>query len=276
MEPQLVVGLFHSSGIAEDACNRLKTEGVPASEIGLKVLKPTAPLLPTAEAELEGLSVDPLIVGDVRETFAKFIRNGETMVFVRAGTGEQAEFAAETLRQYTPVAIDVLPLSTRTRDGNSVPVTERRGTAPYTKPFSVHSSTHLKEHNMQSGNIKTADRPVEADETSRLISSEKVDGTAVYNGEGQHLGAVHHLMIDKFSGHVEYAVMSFGGFLGIGESYHPLPWRALTYSPNWGGYCVDLNRARLEQSPHYTTSTQPDWSDRAYRNRIDEYWTPPV
>ena len=109
MEPQLVVGLFHSSGIAEDACNRLKTEGVPASEIGLKVLKPTAPLLPTAEAELEGLSVDPLIVGDVRETFAKFIRDGETMVFVRAGTGEQAEFAAETLRQYTPVAIHVLP-----------------------------------------------------------------------------------------------------------------------------------------------------------------------
>jgi len=151
MEPQLVVGLFHSSGIAEDACNRLKTEGVPASEIGLKVLKPTAPLLPTAEAELEGLSVDPLIVGDVRETFAKFIRNGETMVFVRAGTGEQAEFAAETLRQYTPIAIDVLPLSIRTRDGNSVPVTERRGTVPYTKPFSVHSSTHLKEHNMQSG-----------------------------------------------------------------------------------------------------------------------------
>src|SRR5262249_4223134 len=125
MEPQLVVGLFHSSGIAEDACNRLKTEGVPASEIGLKVLKPTAPLLPTAEAELEGLSVDPLIVGDVRETFAKFIRNGETMVFVRAGTGEQAEFAAETLRQYTPVAIHVLPLSTRTRNGNSVPVTQR-------------------------------------------------------------------------------------------------------------------------------------------------------
>ena len=115
---------------------------MPASEIG-EVLKPTDPLLPTAKAELEGLSVDSLIVGDVRETFAKFIRNGETMVFVRAGTGEQAEFAAETLRQYTPVAIEVLPLS-RTRDRNSVPVTERRGTAPYTKPFSVHSSTHLK------------------------------------------------------------------------------------------------------------------------------------
>jgi hypothetical protein len=78
----------------------------------LKVLKPAAPLLPTTEAELEDLSVDPLIVADVRETFAELIRNGETMVFAQAGTGEQAEFAAETLRQYSPIAIEILPLST--------------------------------------------------------------------------------------------------------------------------------------------------------------------
>ena len=89
---------------------------------------------------------------------------------------------------------------------------------------------------------------------------------------GEHLGSIHHLMIDKFTGHVEYAVMSFGGFLGMGESYHPLPWKSLTYSTNLGGYCVDLDRTRLEGSPHYTMSTQPDWSDRAYRDRIDQYW----
>ena len=76
---------------------------------------------------------------------------------------------------------------------------------------------------MQSDTVTMAGRPVETHETNRLISSEKVDGTAVYNGEGRHLGSIQHLMIDKFSGHVEYAVMSFGGFLGIGESYHPLP-----------------------------------------------------
>jgi hypothetical protein len=72
------------------------------------------------------------------------------------------------------------------------------------------------------------------------------------------------------------AVMSFGGFLGMGESYHPLPWKTLTYSTNLGGYCVDLDRARLERSPHYTMSTQPDWSDRAYRDRIDQYWIRPL
>jgi PRC-barrel domain len=58
---------------------------------------------------------------------------------------------------------------------------------------------------MQSDTVTMAGRPVETQETNRLISSEKVDGTAVYNGEGQHLGSIHHMMIDKFSGHVEYA-----------------------------------------------------------------------
>ena len=69
--------------------------------------------------------------------------------------------------------------------------------------------------------VETA--PLETDETNRLISSEKVDGTAVYNRDGDRLGTVHHLMIDKYNGKVEYAVMSFGGFLGMGEKYHPPP-----------------------------------------------------
>src|SRR5437870_4873949 len=115
---------------------------------------------------------------------------------------------------------------------------------------------------MRSDTMNLADRAVETDETNRLISSEKVDGTAVYNREGERLGTVHHLMIDKFSGRVEYAVMSFGGFLGIGESYYPLPWSKLTYSTRLGGYQVDLDRTRLEGAPGYTMSNQPDWSDR--------------
>ena len=110
----------------------------------------------------------------------------------------------------------------------------------------------------------------------RLISSEKVDGTAVYNTAGNRLGDVHHVMIDKYTGQVDYAVMSFGGFLGIGESYHPLPWSALTYDTGMGGYVVDVDRSRLERAPRYMMSTQPDWADPAYRRRIDEYWIPPV
>jgi hypothetical protein len=58
---------------------------------------------------------------------------------------------------------------------------------------------------------------------SGLISSSKVEGTAVFNVEGEKLGSVDCLMIDKQSGQVAYAVMSFGGFLGLGEKRHPVP-----------------------------------------------------
>jgi hypothetical protein len=121
-----------------------------------------------------------------------------------------------------------------------------------------------------------AGRPVDVDETNRLISSDKVDGTDVYNRNGDHLGTVHDVMIDKRTGQVEYAIMSFGGFLGIGESYHPLPWRTLTYDTSMGGYVVDVDRTRLDMAPRYTSSSLPDWSDRGYRSRIDEYWIAPV
>ena len=113
---------------------------------------------------------------------------------------------------------------------------------------------------------------LEADETDRLISSEKVESTAVYDRRGERLGTVHHLMIDKYTGQVAYAVMSIGGFLGIGESYHPLPWRTLTYDTTMSGYVVDVDRTRLDLAPRYTSSSLPDWSDRGYRSRIDEYW----
>jgi hypothetical protein len=110
MAPQLVVGLFRSAGIAEDARNRLQTEGVPRSELALAVLKPAAPVLPTSAAELEALTVDPLVFGDIRNSFADFIRNGETAVLVRTPDGAQAELAAVTLRQYAPLAVNVLPI----------------------------------------------------------------------------------------------------------------------------------------------------------------------
>ena len=74
----------------------------------------------------------------------------------------------------------------------------------------------------------------ETDETDRLIASNKVEGTAVYNRQGDSLGSIYNFMVDKRSGQVEYAVMSFGGFFGIGENYYPLPWKALTYDPSHG------------------------------------------
>jgi hypothetical protein len=114
------------------------------------------------------------------------------------------------------------------------------------------------------------------DETSDLIASDKVEGTAVYNRAGERLGTVHNFMVGKRSGKVAYAVMSFGGFLGIGESYHPLPWDVLTYDPAQGGYVVNLSREQLEGGPRYSASEAPDWTNPGYGSRIRDYYGVPV
>lgn len=115
-----------------------------------------------------------------------------------------------------------------------------------------------------------------AEQTERLISSEKVEGTAVFDRCGTHLGRIHHLMLDKYTGQVAFAVATFGGFFGIGENLFPLPWKTLNYETNRAGYVVDIDRARLEGAPRFITTEAPDWSDRAYTDEITKYWLPPV
>ena len=89
-------------------------------------------------------------------------------------------------------------------------------------------------------------------ETHDLIAADKVEGTKVYNRAGELLGTVDEVMIGKRSGKVAYAVMSFGGFLGIGERYHPLPWNLLTYDEDKGGYVVDMGEDQLKGAPHFS------------------------
>ena len=115
---------------------------------------------------------------------------------------------------------------------------------------------------------------VAIDETSELIASNKVEGTEVYNRQGEHLGEVYNFMVNKRSGQVEYAVMSFGGFLGMGESYHPLPWQVLTYDPRQGGYVVDLDKSKLEGAPSYRAGEEPTY-DRAFGERVYGYYGVP-
>ena len=105
-------------------------------------------------------------------------------------------------------------------------------------------------------------------ETIRLIGSDKVEGTNVYNHAGDHLGHIDRVMIDKRSGKVSYAVMSFGGFLGIGEEHYPLPWDVLTYDTDRDGYVVDLGREKLEGAPSFGRGADPEWNDPAYNRRI--------
>ena len=109
-------------------------------------------------------------------------------------------------------------------------------------------------------------------ETGDLIASDKVEGTAVYDRNGTKLGSVYNFMVEKRSGKVAYAVMSFGGFLGMGSSYHPLPWNQLTYEPAQGGYVVDLTKEQLEGAPTYSASEAPRWNDPTYSRGIDDYY----
>jgi sporulation protein YlmC with PRC-barrel domain len=139
-------------------------------------------------------------------------------------------------------------------------------------PFDFsHGVKPIKERNMSySKSAPTGD--VGARETVSLIAASKVDGTAVYNSQGESLGHIHEVMLNKLNGKVTYAVLSFGGFLGIGEKYHPLPWEQLTYNESYGGYVVNLDKRRLEGAPSYGVSDVPDWDSPTYRGSIDGYY----
>lgn len=104
-----------------------------------------------------------------------------------------------------------------------------------------------------------------------VISSDKVEGTAVYSGNGDKLGSIDDLMIDKRSGQVRYAALEFGGFLGIGTDRYPIPWSMLTYDTNLDGYVVPLHEDQLEKAPRYAQEERPDYNDDYGRKVYDYY-----
>jgi PRC-barrel domain len=109
-------------------------------------------------------------------------------------------------------------------------------------------------------------------ETADLIASDKVEGTEVYRPNGDHIGEIERMMIEKRSGKVAYAVMSFGGFLGMGEDYYPLPWSVLTYNERLGGYEVNISDEQLKGAPKFRRDEDWDWSDRERSRRIYDYY----
>lgn len=113
------------------------------------------------------------------------------------------------------------------------------------------------------------------DETVSLISAGKVQGTPVYNTQGESLGEVEDVMIDKRSGKIAYAVMSFGGFLGLGNDYHPLPWNTLKYDTRQDGYVVGLTKRQLEAAPRFARDDNPAWGNRAFEQSIHDYYRAP-
>jgi hypothetical protein len=123
--------------------------------------------------------------------------------------------------------------------------------------------------------MTTAAATLESRETTSLIDSDKVEGTAVYGADEKKIGKIERVMIDKISGKVAHAVLSFGGFMGIGEDYYPLPWSMLKYDPNLGGYRVTLTKDQLGKAPKYSKSTDWNWNRDNDRRVYDYYKAPP-
>ena len=109
MATQVVVALYESKGYAQDARNRLHTEGVPHSDMSVVVIHDIDPAPEaTQQQELAALSVSPLILGEVEKTFARFIKNGETALIVNAPTDIDVEFVTDIVTLYDPLAVEVL------------------------------------------------------------------------------------------------------------------------------------------------------------------------
>jgi sporulation protein YlmC with PRC-barrel domain len=111
-----------------------------------------------------------------------------------------------------------------------------------------------------------------------LIESDRVEGTAVYDRGGKRIGTVERVMIDKISGRVAYAVMSFGGFFGVGANEYAVPWRMLDYDPSLEGYRIQVTAEQLRSAPSLSGRRGQDWPDRQSEQdlhdhyRVSYYW----
>jgi sporulation protein YlmC with PRC-barrel domain len=108
-----------------------------------------------------------------------------------------------------------------------------------------------------------------------LISADRVEGTAIYNLAGEKLGYVQDVMLHKLTGRVAYAVVSVGGFLGLGETYHPIPWSLLSYDTDKNGYVLPVDRRRLEEAKSFTADALGD-DDADWRSEVHAHYNAPA
>ncbi len=105
-----------------------------------------------------------------------------------------------------------------------------------------------------------------------LIASDRVEGTPVRRPNGEKVGTIQRLMVDKLSGKVAYAVLSFGGFIGLGQKHLPIPWERLKYDPDREAYQLDLSDEELSRAPAYEADKEFDWGDRSEEIKIHDYY----
>jgi sporulation protein YlmC with PRC-barrel domain len=125
---------------------------------------------------------------------------------------------------------------------------------------------------------ESSDRPASS---KPVIESDRVEGTAVYDAKGKRIGTIQRLIIEKVSGRVVYADMTFGGFLGIGTHHHTIPWEKLEYDTRFGGYRSEITEEQLRGAPAFDKGDDENrvagtWPGREHEQVLHDFWrTPP-
>ena len=116
-----------------------------------------------------------------------------------------------------------------------------------------------------------------AKETSRLISLDKMAGRRVENTDGDNLGHIEDVMIDKITGQVGYAVLNYGSFLGMGGRLFAMPWDMMNYDKQRDAYVVGVPIERLKLAPSFDAAQAwPDMSDHVFGTEIRDYYGSPA
>jgi sporulation protein YlmC with PRC-barrel domain len=133
--------------------------------------------------------------------------------------------------------------------------------------FEYHESR--RRVNGRSNGVAARTRPAPA---AHLISAETLTRDDVYNHRGQQIGAIEDIMLDMYSGRIGYAVLSFGGFLGLGDKLFAVPWDALTFDTERQCFLLNVEHKRLTTAPCFDKEDWPDMADPSWERKIHAYY----
>ena len=106
----------------------------------------------------------------------------------------------------------------------------------------------------------------------RVLSASTLTGDNVVNSAGDDLGKIDEIMIDTTTGRVAYAVLSFGGFLGMGDKLFAIPWDQLSLDEDNKRFLLNIDRAKLEEAPGFDKDNWPDMADPSWSTQIYKYY----
>ncbi|KTD16198.1 PRC-barrel domain-containing protein [Legionella jordanis] len=107
---------------------------------------------------------------------------------------------------------------------------------------------------------------------SQIVNADQVIGVEVKNQQGENLGKIEALMLDKFEGKVSYVVLSFGGFMGMGDKLFAMPWSIFKYDENKGCFVISVDKETLRNSPGFDKNHWPDMSNPTWGANINKYY----